>query len=77
VKRQILHTYKTRINVVLYRISHKSTTVREYTEKCKEEKVIANSVLPVSSVGMFHLGRAATHFTLSIVKSYGDVATLT
>jgi hypothetical protein len=42
--------------------------------KCKEGKVIANHVLE-----LFFPGQAVTalHSTLSTVKSYGDVATLT
>jgi hypothetical protein len=30
------------------------------TGKCKEGKVAANDVFPISSVGDFHLGRAFT-----------------
>jgi hypothetical protein len=47
--------------------------------KCKAGKVVANHVFPVSNVGIFlpmTSRYCATLFTSSIVKCYGDVATV-
>jgi hypothetical protein len=48
-------------------------------EKCNEVKAVAYHAFSMSRVGIFYLGRTVTAllFTVSIVKSFGDVATLT
>jgi hypothetical protein len=66
-----------------YKVSHKSAATELYylenMEKCKERKVVASHLFPISSVGILpRTSRyGAEFFTLSIVKSYGYVATLT
>jgi hypothetical protein len=49
-------------------------------EKYKEGKFVANHVFPIPVVGISFLVKnryLSTLFTLSILKGYGDVATLT
>jgi hypothetical protein len=56
------------IKLKIYGMSHESGAIRDLgyltkKEKCKERKVVANHVFPVSSVGIFYPGRflAALH----------------
>jgi hypothetical protein len=58
---------------------HRRTVIWQNTERYKEGTVVANLVFSISCVGIFYLGRAVTAllFTSSVVKCYGDVATLT
>jgi hypothetical protein len=69
----------------IYSVSHNSAAIRtlvnfQSTEKYKEGKIATNYVFS-SQVLEFFLPRmspcGATLFTLSVVRSYGDVATLT
>jgi hypothetical protein len=57
-----------------------NSVVSQNMEKCKEGKVVANHVFPISSFRTLCLGRAVTALHSSLVrkkKGYGDVAMLT
>jgi hypothetical protein len=47
--------------------------------KCKEGKVVANHVFPISSVWILYYDKPLWHYTLdtSVIKCYGDAAMLT
>jgi hypothetical protein len=55
----------TRVLLYIYRMSHnpgplENSVIWQNMEKRKEGKVVENHVFPISSVGIFYLGRAVT-----------------